>query len=60
MQAWGACVSGAMDMDDYKAAMEGVGFVEVELVAKSGDGELLDEIPQANVFSASVTAVKPE
>jgi SAM-dependent methyltransferase len=59
MQAWGACVAGALDMDDYVAAMEGVGFTEVNLVAKSGEGELLDDIPQANIFSASITAIKP-
>jgi SAM-dependent methyltransferase len=58
MQAWGACVSGAMDMDDYTAALEGVGFTDVNLVAKAGDGELLEDIPQVNIFSASITARK--
>ena len=60
MQAWGACVSGALDMDDYVAAMEGVGFEDVNLVAKSGDGELLEDIPQSKIFSASITAMKPK
>jgi arsenite methyltransferase len=59
MQAWGACVSGALDMDDYIAALEGVGFVDVNLVAKAGDGELLEGIPQGTIFSASITASKP-
>ena len=59
MQAWGDCVAGALDMDDYVVAMKGVGFEDVNLVAKSGDGELLEGIPQANIFSASITAVKP-
>lgn len=60
MQAWGACVAGALDMDDYVAGLKGVGFSDVKLVAKSGAGELLDEIPQANIFSASITTMKPK
>lgn len=59
MQAWGACVAGALDMDDYIAALEGVGFADVNLVAKAGDGELLEAIPQGNIISASITARKP-
>ena len=55
----GACVAGALDMDDYIAGLEGVGFDEVSLVAKTGDGELLEGIPQGNIFSASITARKP-
>jgi SAM-dependent methyltransferase len=58
MQAWGACVAGALDMDDYVAGLEGVGFKDVKLVAKSGEGDLLDGIPEANIFSASITARK--
>ncbi len=59
MQAWGACVAGALDMDDYIAALEGVGFADVNLVAKAGDAVLLEAIPQGNIFSASITARKP-
>jgi arsenite methyltransferase len=59
MEAWGACVAGSLEMDDYVAALQGVGFEQVTLTAKSGDGTLLDELPEANVFSASITAVKP-
>ena len=60
MEAWGACVAGALDMDDYVAGLKGVGFCDVKLVAKSGAGDLLDDIPQENIFSASITAVKPK
>lgn len=59
MQAWGACIAGALDMEDYVAGLEAAGFEEVSLVAKTGDGELLDGIPQNNIFSASITARKP-
>lgn len=59
MEAWGACVAGSLEMDDYVAALQGVGFEQVTLTAKSGDGTLLDELPKSNVFSASITALKP-
>jgi SAM-dependent methyltransferase len=59
MQAWGACVAGALDMDDYTAGLMGAGFVEVRLAAKDSGGETLDGIPEANIFSASITALKP-
>jgi hypothetical protein len=31
----------------------------VELVAKTGDGELMEGIPENTLFSASITATKP-
>ncbi len=59
MQAWGACISGALDMQDYIAGLEGAGFEDVDLVAKDGNGDLLDGLSLANIFSASITARKP-
>jgi arsenite methyltransferase len=59
MLAWGACVAGALEMDEYIHGLEQVGFENVSLVAKSGDGELLEGIPENSIFSASITARKP-
>ena len=59
MLAWGACIAGALDMDEYIQGLEQVGFEEVKLVAKTGDGELLAGIPENALFSASITARKP-
>ena len=59
MVAWGACIAGALEMDDYIHGLERVGFEDVKLVAKAGDGELLDGIPENALFSASITARKP-
>ena len=59
MQAWGACIAGALEMNDFIAGLEQVGFEDVGLVAKTGDGELLEGIPQDSLFSASITARKP-
>ena len=59
MLAWGACIAGALEMDEYIQGLEQVGFEGVSLVAKTGDGELMDGIPQDSLFSASITARKP-
>jgi ubiquinone/menaquinone biosynthesis C-methylase UbiE len=59
MLAWGACIAGALEMDDFIQGLEQAGFEEVSLVAKTGDGELMDGIPQDSLFSASITARKP-
>ncbi len=59
MLAWGACIAGALDMDEYIMGLEQVGFEDVKVVAKAGDGELLAGIPENALFSASITARKP-
>jgi len=59
MLAWGACIAGALEMDEYILGLEQVGFEDVSLVAKTGDGELMEGIPQDSLFSASITARKP-
>ena len=58
MVAWGACIAGALEMDEYIQGLEQVGFQEVSLVAKTGEGELLEGVPQNSLFSASITARK--
>jgi SAM-dependent methyltransferase len=59
MVAWGACIAGALQVDEYIQDLEDVGFEEVTVNAKTGEGELLDDIPQTGLFSASITARKP-
>jgi len=59
MVAWGACIAGALEMDEYIQGLEQVGFEDVNLIAKTGDGELMEGIPQDSLFSASITASKP-
>jgi SAM-dependent methyltransferase len=59
MVAWGACIAGALEKDIYIAGLEEAGFKNVELVAKTGDGELMEGIPENTLFSASITATKP-
>jgi SAM-dependent methyltransferase len=59
MVAWGACIAGALQVEDYVQGLEEVGFEEVIVTAKTGDGELLDDLPEIGLFSASITARKP-
>ena len=59
MVAWGACIAGALQVDEYIQGLEDVGFEEVMVTAKTGEGELLDNIPEIGLFSASITARKP-
>jgi arsenite methyltransferase len=59
MVAWGACIAGALQVDEYIQGLEDVGFEDVTVTAKTDEGELLDDIPQIGLFSASITARKP-
>lgn len=59
MVAWGACIAGALKKDEFIQGLEEAGFEKVELVAKTGDGELMEGIPENTLFSASITAAKP-
>ena len=59
MLAWGACIAGALQVDEYIQGLEDVGFEEVTVTAKTGEGELLDNVPEIGLFSASITARKP-
>jgi SAM-dependent methyltransferase len=43
LSAWAGCVSGAMEVSDYIAAIEAAGFADVELRPVYWDEELLDE-----------------
>lgn len=64
MAAWTGCITGAEDVASYVAAIRAAGFVNISVRDKGApDVELSDlsnieSLPQ--IFSASVTAVKPE
>ena len=60
--AWAGCVSGAVDVAIYAAAMRAAGFVDVSIVDKAEPAVELAGLPAesgpAHLFSARVTAVK--
>ena len=43
MAAWAGCVAGALEVDDYVAAIEDAGFVDVKLEPVYMDKELIDD-----------------
>jgi SAM-dependent methyltransferase len=59
MQAWGACVAGALDMKDYTLGLEEAGFINVQVMPKDGSGNPLPAPPVGQPFSATITAKKP-
>lgn len=59
MQAWGACVAGALDMKEYTLGLEEAGFINVKVQPKDGSGNPIPVLPVGEPFSATITAQKP-
>ncbi len=59
MEAWGACVAGALDMKDYARGLEEAGFVDVKVEPKAKFESGLSHLPVHVPFSASITGRKP-
>jgi hypothetical protein len=56
MNAWGACVAGALDMKDYYQGLQAAGFEQVIIQPKNGSDQLLQILPVGQPFSAIITA----
>jgi SAM-dependent methyltransferase len=59
MEAWGACVAGALDLRDYIAGLQAAGFVDVKVEPKGKFESGLTKLPVHVPFSAIITARKP-
>ena len=59
MEAWGACVAGALDVKDYSAGLQAAGFVDVKVEPKGKFETGLSLLPVNAPFSAIITARKP-
>ena len=59
MEAWGACVAGALDMKDYIEGLQAAGFVDVRVDPKGRFDAGLTLMPVHEPFSAIITARKP-
>ncbi len=59
LEAWGACVAGALDLRDYAAGLEAAGFVDVKVEPKGKFESGLSHLPVHVPFSALITARKP-
>lgn len=59
MDAWGACLAGALEMKEYSQGLLEAGFEEVSIQPKTGADPLLQILPVGQPFSAIITAHKP-
>ena len=59
MEAWGACVAGALDAKDYIEGLQAAGFVDVKVEPQGKFDAGLSHLPVHLPFSASITARKP-
>ncbi len=58
IEAWGACVAGALDVSEYATGLVEAGFREVRVQPKDDNGQGVAAKPKAMVFSAIITARK--
>lgn len=60
MEAWAACVAGALDAQDYREGLAAAGFVDVAVTPKDdAANKALASIPLGMPYSALITAHKP-
>ena len=60
LDAWSACVSGAIPAEDYAEGLRDAGFVDVQVMRKGTMDTSLALIPAGTPFSALITARKSE
>lgn len=59
MEAWGACVAGALDMKDYVRGLKEAGFAGVHVQPRNDTDKVLAALPIGVPFSATITARRP-
>jgi SAM-dependent methyltransferase len=59
LEAWSACVSGAIPAEEYAESLRDAGFVDVQIKPKGSADIALSLIPVGTPFSALITARKP-
>jgi SAM-dependent methyltransferase len=60
MEAWGACVAGALDKSEYTTGLTGAGFTDVKVQPKGDASDLIEaDDLKGKIFSATITALKP-
>ncbi len=60
IEAWGACVAGALDLKDYENGLAEAGFVNIKAQPKDKTQNFLAGLPVGVPFSAAITAQKPQ
>jgi arsenite methyltransferase len=60
MEAWGACVAGALDVSDYLTGLTDAGFSDVKVQPKGDASDLIEAAGlKGKIFSATITARRP-
>ena len=59
LEAWGACVAGALDARDYASGLAAAGFVDVRIQPKGIADVAFSSLGAGAPFSAAITARKP-
>ncbi len=60
MEAWGACVAGALDVNEYISGLTNAGFSDVKVLPKGDASDLIESAAlKGKIFSATITARKP-
>ncbi len=60
MEAWGACVAGALDVNEYITDLTDAGFTDVKVQPKGDASELIEAAGlKGKIFSAAITARRP-
>ena len=60
MEAWGACVAGALDVSEYTTGLSEAGFTDVKVQPKGDASDLIEAAGlKGKIFSATITARKP-
>jgi SAM-dependent methyltransferase len=60
MAAWGACIAGALEAEEYARQLREAGFVHIQVQPKGATDKALAALPIGLPFSATVTAYKPD
>lgn len=58
LEAWGACVAGALDVKDYTRGLAEAGFTDIRVQPKGDTDRALSQLPIGVPFSAAVTGQK--
>ncbi|HUF38396.1 MAG TPA: arsenite methyltransferase [Anaerolineales bacterium] len=60
MRLWSSCASGALPIDDWERGLLALGFENIHITARAEDDTWSAAVPEAELFSALITAIKSE
>lgn len=59
MEAWGACIAGALDVSEYTTGLSEAGFINIKVQPKGDASDLIEASGlKGKIFSATITARK--